>query len=96
MLFFLKNDTITEILNLKNYFYFPLCGVSLKSNKRRRGKNYFHKSAEGERVLKFTTADTNKAKRIFNYKTCLFLGSLTILQKILTFLFMWDIILKKY
>ena len=29
MLFFLKNDTITEILNLKNYFYFPLCGVSL-------------------------------------------------------------------
>ena len=28
MLFFLKNDTITEILNLKNYFYFPLCGVS--------------------------------------------------------------------
>ena len=29
MLFFLKNDTITEILNLKNYFYFPLRGVSL-------------------------------------------------------------------
>ncbi len=28
MLFFSENDTITEILNLKNYFYFPLCGVS--------------------------------------------------------------------
>lgn len=42
-----------------------LCSNYLKTSKRRRDKNYFHKEAEGEYSLKPMPTDTNKVQNVF-------------------------------